>query len=114
MPEKNKENIENTKEEIGEVNSVNLIERQGKILDDLEKAEISREDLLALSNRLFEHSLEDGMRIAERVKLTPKEILGALSRRQFFIKHLDFSEKFAGEINMRILRRILKGIMGKV
>ncbi|MFH1456965.1 MAG: hypothetical protein ABIF17_02510, partial [Patescibacteria group bacterium] len=92
QPEKNK--FEKTK---------SLFIQQAELFDLLEENQnnLDRQDLLNLTYRLFEHSIDDGLKIAERLHLTPDEILSCLQRQQFFIKHSKFIHYLKDELQRK-------------
>jgi translation initiation factor 1 (eIF-1/SUI1) len=76
------------------------IEMQNQLFSEIEKKqnEMSRQDLLVLAGQVFDYSVEDGLRLAGKIKLTPKEIGEIVSTPSFFIKHQDLAESLQEEI----------------
>jgi len=91
--EKNKEGLEKE----------SLLEKQEQLFEEIEKVRdiLSRQDLVNLTARLFEHSAADGLKIAERLSLTPDEILRCLNRPQFFIKHRALAKELKKELEAK-------------
>ena len=74
---------------------VPIAERVGKIIDGIEEAAktVPRSDALALTSRMFEHSPEDGLKLAERLHLTPDELIDVCATPGFVMKHENVSRE---------------------
>lgn len=65
-------------------------ERVTALLSGIESAAFAlpRADVVAIAARVFEHSAEDGLKLAERLRLTPDELFGATAASPgFALKH---------------------------
>jgi len=56
---------------------------------------------MRLLSRLFEHSVEDGMKLAEQLKMTPEEYEECINNANFAIKHPEIRKQIIQEINQR-------------
>lgn len=45
----------------------------------------------SLVARIFEHSVQDGLRLAEKLRYTEKDYFAILDRSQFYLKHLELA-----------------------
>ncbi len=58
----------------------------------LSKGQLDRQDMVRVVGRVFEHSIEDGLDLAQRLRLTPKEIREACYTQEFTRKHEDVAD----------------------
>ena len=81
-----------------------LWQKQNELFANIERSQddLSREELLNIVKRLFEHSISDGLKIAEGLHLTPAEVLACLNRPQFFIKHQRFANSLKLELKGKL------------
>ncbi|MFA6255823.1 MAG: hypothetical protein WC606_01445 [Candidatus Absconditabacterales bacterium] len=75
--------------------------------------ELDRLDLTQLLSRLFEHSIEDGLRLAEQLKITPNEYMDIIGNEKFRMKHPAICQGIIsklGDISSRIDNKKRKSI----
>jgi len=82
----------------------NIFKKQDKVFEKIVnmRDEIEREDLIGLIDKIFEHSVDDGLMMSKKLNLTPKEVVHALGRPQFYIKHPGFAKRFKNEFNSKL------------
>ncbi|MFH2232025.1 MAG: hypothetical protein ABII13_02545, partial [Patescibacteria group bacterium] len=74
------------KEQASIAPTAELVSKIHEQTEDIAK-DVPRSDVLTISNRVFEHSAEDGLKLSERLRMTPDELLEACASREFAIKH---------------------------
>ncbi len=82
-----------------------LAKEQEKIFSSIENTaannglgEIDWIETKLLMGRIFEHSIEDGIKIAEKLMVTPLEITNSIINPVFVLKHHAFNEKLLNKI----------------
>jgi len=87
-----------------ESTQANVFEKQNQIFKAIEdnKDNLSREDLLTISSDIFNNSLEDGLKIAERLQLTPEEIKKIISKPDFFLKQGSFCNTIKNKLEKKL------------
>ncbi|MFH1667626.1 MAG: hypothetical protein ABH884_01210, partial [Candidatus Komeilibacteria bacterium] len=80
--------------------SVDLLQKQQELFAKIENLadDLPRDEMLKIVSRLFEHSLSDGLNMAETLHLTPNEIIQMISNPRFYIKHKDFCLDLRGHL----------------
>ncbi|NOZ44452.1 MAG: hypothetical protein GXP45_04940 [bacterium] len=81
-----------------------LEKRKNELFDKImsAQADLSKDKINNILRRLFEHSIEDGLILAEKLRLTPMDYVFVLSEKiNFFMKHRDFCEKLSKKISQK-------------
>ena len=105
MPEKFFSAREQKKEKIKKVEAEGLsapdyIAEEKLLMDEIQNraSELSRKELAALVGRVFEHSSEAGLALADRLRFAPEDMAGAVFTPAFFIKHPELYKELGDEI----------------
>lgn len=89
-----------------------LSQRQKKLFEDIKKLDTTTpedyEDRLLLLTRLFEHSVEDGFKLAQQLKLIPKEYAEIIQNRNFIAKHPEIVRRIIGIVGTKKIKEIMK------
>lgn len=83
-----------TSQEYSQNKSYNeIIHTQEKLLEDIVKSPIDYEDKKMLLARVFDHSVSDGIQLAEKLNITDDEYFKLIQRKEFYIKHRELAQK---------------------
>ncbi|MEI6288123.1 MAG: transglutaminase-like domain-containing protein [bacterium] len=77
-----------------------LGEQVGLLLNKITELnrEQDRSQIVELAARVFENSVEDGLKLAEKLRLTPIELQEIIKRKTFIVKHGEFYNNVVSEI----------------
>ena len=77
-----------------------LLDRKNNLFNKIEEMsnEVDKEDITPLLNRIFEHSFDDGFKLAKNLNLSPYEIMDSLGRSQFLAKHPELTKGLRREL----------------
>lgn len=94
MPNEKMEGIVNLQTETFEMDYARLESAKKELFLKLaEGSDLSHEEKNYLINRIFEHSIEDGLDLSDTIAVGPVGRISALDRPEFVKKHRDFSLK---------------------
>lgn len=87
-------------EEEIDISPEQLAKEEGLLLDNLLQSEknFSEYEFQILVNRLFEHSVADGLKYANQLHLSSQQILSAITTKDFYLKH----EKLADSLSVQL------------